>query len=77
MATHGFSCVSVNQIQATMLDQQADALIQSLVCVYLCECMSHVCGCWQKPKEGADFLELKLHVVVSCLIWVLEYTQVL
>lgn len=57
----GFGCtrphlafpVSVNQIQATMLDQQADALIQSLVCVYLCECISHVCGCWQRPKEGA------------------------
>lgn len=52
-ATPGFSCVSVNQIQATTLDQQADALIQSLVCVYLCECISHVCGCWQRPKEGA------------------------
>lgn len=55
MATPGFSCVSVNQVQATMLDQQADTLIQSLVCVYLCECMPHVCGCWQRPKEGAGF----------------------
>ena len=59
MATPNFSCV---------LDQQADALIQSLVCVSLCVCHMRV-GAGRGHKRALDFLELELHVV-NCLIWV-------
>lgn len=55
-----FSVCSVNQIQAITLEQ-ANALIQPLVCVYLYECMPHVFGACRDQEAVLDFLAPELH----------------
>lgn len=40
-------------------------------CVRVCPCVC-ACACPMEVRRGLDRLELKLQVVVSCLMWVLD-----
>lgn len=38
--------------------------------MYMCLCISCVCGCPQRLGEGIKYPELRLHIVAHHLMWV-------